>query len=310
MIQFFRNLIRHDLLTKILALVVAIGMWVYVMNDQNPLMERSFEVPITYVDEPENHIITHSADSVYIKVRGPRSVFVNMDRSDFAATVSLVNFHEGTAPYFVNAVIPYGLEFLESQPSSVEVTLDPIITKNIKLDIGVNGTPPAGMTVYSATAKINAVTISGAKSAVDSVSKVVGYFNISSEYTETTKTVKLAALNSSGIEVPGITITPDNAEVSIELARSLMRKIVNIEPKVTGTLPSGIRLKNITVTPNNIEIAGSEQAMQNITTLSTEEIPLTDIKSNTTRKVKMFLPTEITVTNDEVTVDIAVEPTN
>ena len=41
-----RSLVQHNLLAKIAALIVAIVLWLYVMNDQNPSMEASYTVPV------------------------------------------------------------------------------------------------------------------------------------------------------------------------------------------------------------------------------------------------------------------------
>ena len=35
------SLVQHNLLAKLAALIVAVVLWLYVMNDQNPSMEAS-----------------------------------------------------------------------------------------------------------------------------------------------------------------------------------------------------------------------------------------------------------------------------
>ena len=43
--KFFEDLIRKENLpARIICLLVACGLWVYVMTDQNPIMERNVEV--------------------------------------------------------------------------------------------------------------------------------------------------------------------------------------------------------------------------------------------------------------------------
>ena len=43
--RFFEDLIRKEnLLARIICLLVACGLWVYVMTDQNPIVARKVEV--------------------------------------------------------------------------------------------------------------------------------------------------------------------------------------------------------------------------------------------------------------------------
>ena len=41
MISRMRNIVQHNLPAKILALVIAVILWGYVMNDQNPSIENT-----------------------------------------------------------------------------------------------------------------------------------------------------------------------------------------------------------------------------------------------------------------------------
>ena len=42
-----RSLVQHNLLARIAALIVAVILWLYVMNDQNPAMEGTYTIGST-----------------------------------------------------------------------------------------------------------------------------------------------------------------------------------------------------------------------------------------------------------------------
>ena len=46
MISRMRNIVQHNLPAKILALVIAVILWGYVMNDQNPSIENTYTVQL------------------------------------------------------------------------------------------------------------------------------------------------------------------------------------------------------------------------------------------------------------------------
>ena len=48
-----RNLVRRNLPVKILALIAAIIMWGYVMNEENPSVNATYTVAVEMVNAPE-----------------------------------------------------------------------------------------------------------------------------------------------------------------------------------------------------------------------------------------------------------------
>lgn len=73
MMSRLRGIVQHNLPVKLLALAVAIVLWLYVMNDQNPGMEGSYTVPVTVEHAPDGYQLSTDSETVTIRVRGPRS---------------------------------------------------------------------------------------------------------------------------------------------------------------------------------------------------------------------------------------------
>ena len=142
-----RSLVQHNLLAKIAALIVAIVLWLYVMNDQNPSMEASYTVPVVMEHVPDGYQMHAADDTVTLRVRGARSSFVTADNSDFHARVNLSDFTEGDRLYAVETSIPYGFELVSVSPDRIDVTLDRIVQRVFSVLLTVNGTPAEGFTV-------------------------------------------------------------------------------------------------------------------------------------------------------------------
>ena len=53
MIGRLQNLVRRNLAAKILCFLVALVLWGYVMNEQNPSIEGTFTVPLTITNAPD-----------------------------------------------------------------------------------------------------------------------------------------------------------------------------------------------------------------------------------------------------------------
>ena len=151
MMTKLRNAVQHNLPAKILALLVAVVLWLYVMNDQNPAIEGNYTVPVTIENAPDGYQINAAADTVTIRVRGARSLFVAADRSDFHASVRLSDFVEGEKAYTVETSIPYGFELVSVSPDKISVTLDRIVQKTFKAELTASGEPVSGYTVDKIT---------------------------------------------------------------------------------------------------------------------------------------------------------------
>lgn len=306
MMTGLRNMLQHNLPVKILALAVAVVLWLYVMNDQNPAIEGSYSVAVSMDDAPEGYQMHAADEKVTIRVRGPRSLFVAADRGDFHAKLNFADYAEGEKLYAVETSIPYGFELVSVSPDKIAVTLDRIVQKTFKVDLMTGGSPASGLAVDKITQENATATVEGPRSQVDRVSRVAAHVGLNGQGQDFSVIAPLIALGSDGREVSGLTVTPDQTEIAVKLARGLSRKVVEIKVKTRSDLDPRLKLESVSAEPSRIEIAGAEDVLKSITSIETEELSLSDVKKNETRRVQLRLPEGVTVTDPKVTVEIKV----
>ena len=306
MMTSLRGMVQHNLLIKIAALILAVVLWLYVMNDQNPAIDGSYQVPVTIENAPEGYQLGSDTDKVTIRVRGPRSLFVSADASDFHARVNLADFAEGERAYTVETSIPYGFDLVNISPDKITINLDRMIEKTLKASLTISGAPASGYTVDKVIQADEAVKVQGPRSLVDQVVHVAGHINLSGQSRDDVTQVTLVALNTDGREVAGVTLVPSSTEVTVKLARGLTRKVVEVQPYPRSDLAPNLKLEGVTVTPSRIEIAGTEDVISKISVIGTEEFSLADVRTTEKREVRLQLPEGVTVTNPHVTVEIKV----
>ena len=137
MISFFRK----NLPEKCLALIVAIGCWIFVMNDQNPQIENTYTVPIGIVNAPEGYQISKDVEEVKLKVRAPRSLFSNVETSSFRAYVDLNGVENGIHDLQIQTVLPSGFELISAGPTKVSINVDKIEQKEVPVRLNLSGIP-------------------------------------------------------------------------------------------------------------------------------------------------------------------------
>lgn len=303
-----KGIFLHNLTTKIVMLVAAFALWIFVMNDQNPPTESTFSVPVVTLNPPSEARLTQDSERVKIKLRAPRSILAETRTDEIKAFVDLAGLGPGTHPLHVQTVIPQGIEAVSVTPDTVAFTIDPIIQKRMPIRLVRTGAPPVGLTVAGIEPDTSMVTIIGPQSMIKHVSEIVGVVAIPGAATgDLDIDVSLLPVDEDGEAIDGIRVVPKEISAYVSFARSLSRKVVDVKPVVEGAVASGYTLSDIRVEPSRVELAGISSALDAVTTLSTEPIPVAGLTESTERTVALVLPEGVTVTNKMVTVRLVVK---
>ncbi|MBQ1647291.1 MAG: hypothetical protein II047_02285, partial [Bacteroidales bacterium] len=306
MIQRMKSIVQRNFTAKIIALMVAITLWVIVMDDQNPAVDREYTIGVTLDNVPKGYRIAQDAETMKLKVRAQRSYFVNVDSGDFKAKVDLEGMGERTYRLPIHIQMPQGFEVLEMEPGTVEIVMDPYVENQIKAELIVTGSTAPSVTIAKVQQNYDMVTVIGPKSAVEQVSRVIGYVGLTGNDSDFTLQVPLSAINDQGREVPDVQVVPSLLEVNVQMARGLSKKVVTVRPVLENNLPQGYVVEAVRASPSSIEIAGSDALIGTMDGIATENISLKDHDRTFTAPVKLILPEGITVTNPDVSVNIVI----
>ncbi|MBQ1336567.1 MAG: hypothetical protein IIY37_06505 [Selenomonadaceae bacterium] len=301
-----KSIVQRNFTAKIIALMVAITLWVIVMDDQNPAVDREYTIGVTLDNVPKGYRIAQDAETMKLKVRAQRSYFVNVDSGDFKAKVDLEGMGEGTYRLPIHIQMPQGFEVLEMEPGTVEIVMDPYVENQIKAELIVTGSTAPSVTIAKVQQNYDMVTVIGPKSAVEQVSRVIGYVGLTGNDSDFTLQVPLSAINDQGREVPDVQVVPSLLEVNVQMARGLSKKVVTVRPVLENNLPQGYVVEAVRASPSSIEIAGSDALIGTMDGIATENISLKDHDRTFTAPVKLILPEGITVTNPDVSVNIVI----
>ncbi len=305
-----RSLIQYKFPIKVMALLVAIVLWVLVMNDQNPTVESTINVSLSAVNSPSGNRITYE-DKAKILVRAPRSYFASYDPDDFKAYVNLSGLGEGDHMVPVEVTVPQGFEFIEVQPEKLAVNLDPYIEVQFPPELISTGRVASGYTVAEMRPSSRSVGVVGPKSIVDTVTRVIGYVNLMDNASAPfTAMVPLVAVNEEGETVRGARVHPSSIEADVTLARGVYKKILPINVDLMDDLPSGYEITKVSVSPSQMEFAGDEKVIGSLEDIRTDKISLANIEITDdliSQTVRLNLPEGVVAAaSPNVTVEIEV----
>lgn len=302
MIRFF----KQNLFLKCISLFLALGLWLYVMNEQNPSITSSIDINLSVINAPAGYQILHKTDKITVKVKAPRSLFASIDSSDFKAYADLKDITEGTHIVPIHVKLPAGFQLLALSPEKVEFTVDKIIEKQIPIDLQLSGKPAADMVVAEIKQSTNTITVKGPRSQVNTIRRAVGYIGLDNNKEDFNVIVPLRAVNSNNKEVSDITLLNSTVKASIFMARGLTKKIVTIKPIADSDLPESYILDSLKASPDKVEITGNPEIISTVNSLNTEKISLQKLTGSATQTVKIAVPDGITVSNDSVAVTIKI----
>ncbi|TCL39508.1 YbbR domain-containing protein [Anaerospora hongkongensis] len=298
----------NNLTAKIVALILAAILWLYVMNEQNPPIESSFTLPLEVRNGQTNLVVSDLPDTVRIKLRGPRSIIAGLLAKDMVAYIDVKGLAEGRNTVKINTQIPSSVELLEINPDKATIRIDTAVSRQLPIDIRLTGTATAGAAVGKVTSSHEKVTIEGPKTIVENVEQVYVLADVTNKNADFQAAIPLVPVNKSGKEVEGLTVFPDKVTISVVFSKEGVRKMVDIRPLIYGELAGGHVLRGITTDPTKIEVTGSAEQLEKLEFIYTEPINLSGINHDTKREVKLQAKEGLVISQQTVVVNIQVQP--
>lgn len=300
MITQILNVFRRNLLQKLIALIAAFCMWVFVMADQDPPIDGSYTVPLTISNAPYELIPICMEKTVILETRAPRSNFVKYDANAFRVYANLEGLGEGDHTVVPQVVMPQGFELVETKPANVNVKLDSLNERQMPIELLTTGSVAQDSVVKEVRKSMDTVTVVGPKSFVDQAFRVYGTVNLSGNSSSFELQIPMRTVDDKENAVPFVRVVPSVITVSVDIESGLKKRIVPVVPELTA--PDGWELSKVVVEPAQVEISGADSAVNSIFTLKTEPFTVQTGQRLFKGTLKLVVPEGVTVKSDEVTV--------
>ena len=298
---------RKNLAAKILCVFMAIILWMYVMNEQNPPLEASFTIPLEVKNLASNYTLIDAPETVRVKVRGVRSVIAVISANDIAAFIDLNGVGDGRQQVKITAVVPPSVELVEVNPDKALLRIDTTISRQIPVEIRYTGALLEGTSVGKVLITPEVVTVNGPKSLLDLIDKAIVQINMSNRNVDFSGSFNVLIVNKEGKEVEGASLSPVQVTVAAQILAT-NKKVVEVKPTFNGTLPAGMIMKQLQVGPPKIELSGPKALLDTIDTATTEPIVISGDIKEFSKEVKVFTKEGLTALPDAVTVKFTVGP--
>ncbi|MHB8645344.1 MAG: CdaR family protein [Thermomicrobiales bacterium] len=311
--QTNRPMSRGIVSRAVLALLLAFGFWAWVTNNNDPDRRRDFpNIPVTQNNLPDGlSVIDFSPQTVTVSIWGPRSIVSNpsLAAGQVSATIDLKDVKPGTqqVPIHVQSALTNQRKKSASS-ATAQVTVERSIEKTLPVIVPTPTQP--GVTVNNVAPTPAQVRVSGPESKVNAVTQAVAALDIGDHTANFASPVDVKALDASGREVVGVTLSPPRVSVAVDLTDNRNERVVPISTAdVTGAPAAGFKLDSILVTPNQVTLMGPPNVIQAVSNIPTQPIVIDGLNQDTTLTIPLDmskLPPGVTIKNSVTSVQVQV----
>lgn len=162
-IKKIQALWSKDWVVKFISLCLAVLLWYFVGGEDD--VEKNVMVPVEVINLPADLIISNKyKKGIEVTVRGPRSAILQMDKEQNPRQIDLSKATPGTRVESMkkdSIPVNRGVDVLRVQPSSIILSLDNLIQKELPINPVTTGSVATGYVLKQLTIDPKTITING-----------------------------------------------------------------------------------------------------------------------------------------------------
>ena len=297
---------RDRWFARVMCVLIACCLWLYVMSEQNPIVEKEFAVPLVQRNLSEGMIVFNKPEKVSVRVRSTRTAMVGMPESDVFAYVNLDKLSVGTHTVMINARFARG-EVVQVSPPAANLFIDVRKDKIIPVTAEIIGSPNKDFSVEEHSLTPSEVKVTGAATRLEALDKIFVPVDVGGRSEGFTATLKPLAVAKDGLDMQDVLIDPAEITVRTKLQAKVQTATVPVKISYKGTLPDNLKITSSTVNPFKVTVSGPPSVIDTLKELDLEPLDLDKISKSASFPVKIVLPDRVSASRTTVDIDVTVE---
>lgn len=197
---------------KVLAIVIAVGLWVAGHRD----VERAVEVPVEFRNIPSDlMVMDNRVDYVVLRLTGPRTLVSTLDAGDLKLGLDLDGAKPGALSYPLGPnsfSIPRGVTIARITPPVIHLQLEPILQRVLPVTVRFVNKPPVGHKIAETLVEPERVSVLGP---AEEVRRLVSVETVPIDLEDSRSAIKRKVrLSTAGRP---FSFSPDQVEVTVTL---------------------------------------------------------------------------------------------
>ncbi len=311
--QTMKKLLTNNVGTKILSLIIAAIIWFVIYDIEDPVTTNRYTLSVSIINEDklEDFGKTYeilSGDTVTVSVSGKSSLLNQLRSTDLTAVADMTKLSLMNAvPIEVTAQKYQDQLEIDTGNATMNVDIEDIVTKDFKINFITEGTPEEGYIAGDITSSPNIITVTGSETSVNTLAQVAVTINIGGVSEDISTVEKVGLFDSAGntLDPSRFTLSAEEVVTNVPLLKT---KTVPVELDFTGAPADGFAVTGTGYGPKELEIAGTVDALKEISEIRLPDYDYTGIKESLQETVPVTdqLPSGIRITDGDPEKAIAV----
>ena len=299
---------KNKAIAFLLSLLVALGMWLYVVTYISPESEAMFyNIPVVFEGETvlsteRNLMVTGiSTTTVNMKISGNRSDLNKLNSSNIIVKVDMSKIYDPgetqlSYSYSFPGDVSLSAVTVENKfPSTIAVTTDIKQTKEVPVKVIYSGSAPEGFISDTENAVMdrNYVTVTGPGAVVGLIDHARIDVDLSAHSSSISDRFVYTLCDKDSKPVDAEQIVTDVGEIYLNLS---IHRFQEVQLKLNVVYGGGTDETNtrIELSPQSIRVSGSEKILAGLTELVVGTVDLSVIDTDTVLVFPITLPAGVT----------------
>lgn len=285
----------------ILALAVSIASWIFVVYNYDPMTTEKYnDVPIKYtgLQTLANRgyaVMEHKTTTVDVILQQRRVDTGHIDAEDITVTADVSNLETGENTVALTVKGPEGTTVSDTSIRTVALNIESAYSAD--MDISVEYTPDAEEDAVPVTEdmSVETATVIAAESKLNEIDRIAAVIEPEELSTRARPmSVELAALDAEGNKVLNVVIQPETVSFR---AYAGYRKTVSLNVPVKNDEDDSYE-RTYTV-PTTVDIKGGAESISAVSSITAEEIDISDYYQDAELPVELILPDGVFLTDED-----------
>lgn len=294
-----KNRLKNNTKIKLISLLSALVLWLYVMTVEDPVETRTFsDIPVTITNMSvleERGLTIYPKEELLadISIRANLSSLRPINRDNIYIYGRLDDPKEGKNVVYLQANLPERVNKYDIKPNVITLDLEKVVNEKRSISVDVEGEPKINIDNIETNKKT--VDVSGPRTLVNKVTSIKATLDASDKYKDFSTKLKLVPVDANGDEVKGVKLD-DNFVVAT--VKFLQEKVVPVKLIFDDSVSNQSNLENYSINPKDITIEGKKEALDNINGINTKPITANDLKNNNSIDVALDIPKDVKIKNN------------
>lgn len=296
--------IKNNTKIKLISLLSAVLLWLYVMAIVDPEEVRLFEnIPITInnlseLEAKELEIYPEMELTADISITGKISKLKNINKNNIHIYGDIKNPIEGQNEIYLKANTP-GQVSHEIRNNILIVNLEKIISETKDIEIQLQGKSKSNVDKVITSEGEKNVIVNGPRTLVEEVDKVIATLDVGSKTDDFSTEVDLIPVDKQGNIVEGVKLDKQSISVDVTL---LKEKDIPIKINFIQQDDKTIDLSNYIFSQDTVLVKGQKDVLENIEYIETETIDTNNISFDKDTNVYLKIPQDVVVSTKYITI--------